>query len=537
LQVIWTDGKTQELQHIPTNQLLTLNYADAKESFDYLKKATPRFRNITKATGIDFFHTEDQFNDFKKEPLLPHRNSQMGPALAVADVNNDQLDDFFIGNAKGQSGQLFFQKTDGTFEKQNGPWLNDAQYEDTGAVFFDADNDGDQDLYVVNGGNDSSLGKEYYQDRLYLNTASGFIKSENVLPFIPTSGQEVVVLDFDKDGRKDLFVAGRILPSTYPISPPSFLLKNKGRQDQSLKFENVTEAMAPEFLELGLVTAAIVTDFNKDGLEDLVLTGEWMNVRFFKNTKKGFEEVTESFLALDDMEGWWYSLIATDIDSDGSQDFLVGNLGLNYKYQASTKAPFEIFANDFDENKSLDIVLSYQKKGERLPVRGRECSSEQVPAIAKRFETYESFADADLNDIYGKAMLNKALHFQAKKFESVLLKKTKKGFEKMNLPAFAQISSINSIQAIDYNQDEFPDFLIFGNLYNSEVETPRNDGGVGLVLTGTKEGTFDIIPAEESGILITGEIKKVLPIRYGKDTAFLIAKNNDALEVYLKAND
>lgn len=534
LTVRWPDGKKETIENIAADQILELNYQNAKAESEIPRHADQKFKNNTLASKIDFKHSEDEINDFAREPLLPHKNSGFGPAMAVADVNADGLDDFYIGNAAGNTGRLYIQTPDGHFEILPGPWEEDSSYEDTGALFFDADQDGDQDLYVVNGGNDPNQPDLYYQDRLYVNTPTGFIRTEQTLPSMPTSGQTVVTGDFDQDGDPDLFMGGRIVPGTYPVAPSSYILQNEGGQDETLHFVDVTDQVAPILKEAGLITAAIWDDFDQDGLLDLIITGEWQPIRFFKNLGSTFEEVTSKLPGLEEMEGWWYSLEACDIDQDGDNDYIAGNLGLNYKYKASQKEPFEIYANDFDESGTLDIVLSYHKKGIQLPVRGRECSSEQVPAIAVRFKTFEAFADADLPELYGEKMLENALYLSAKTFESCWIEnKGTEGFEKHILPPAAQLSSINAIQVIKYNQDTYPDLLLFGNLYASEVETPRNDAGVGLVLIGGPNGQFTAVPAGESGVLIPGDVKDVAAIQWGfdKQAAFLIGRNNDDLQL------
>jgi len=284
---------------------------------------------------------------------LPHKNSEIGSSVAVGDINNDNLDDFFVGNATGSLGIMYIQNTKGTFEVFNGPWENDSEYEDIGTLLFDADGDGDIDLYVVNGGNSKNVKKEYYQDRLYLNTKNGFVKTVNVLPNIITSGSKVIAGDYDADGDLDLFVGGRLVPGKYPYPVKSYILKNNGRKDLELKYTDVSEQVAPEIIEAGLVTAALWDDFNLDGKLDLIITGEWMPIRFFKNTGENFKEVTTD-LGFKNSMGWWHSIEKIDIDADGDMDYFAGNLGLNYKYKASKEAPFEIYANDFDENGSLD---------------------------------------------------------------------------------------------------------------------------------------------------------------------------------------
>ena len=515
---------------------MELAYDEASAGTNTAEISLSTIRNVTTVAGIDFRHQEDPFDDFAREPLLPHKYSGLGPALAVADVNGDGLDDFFIGNAADRPGRMFIQDKSGHFIISAGPWEEDGRYEDTGALFFDPDQDGDPDLYVVNGGNDPLQPTQFYQDRLYINTPEGFKKSTVSLPALPVSGQEVATGDFDGDGRPDLFIGGRIVPGQYPLAAPSYILLNIGGRDEHLRFADVTQEAAPYLSEAGLVTTALWSDYDQDGLTDLVIAGEWMPVRFLRNTGGAFREQTNTMPGLEDLSGWWYSLAAVDVDQDGDPDYIAGNLGLNYKYRASAKEPFEVFANDFDENQQLDIVLSYQKKGESLPVRGRECSAQQVPALAARFETYEAFAEADLSDLYGKGMLDRSYHLQAKIFASYWLEnRGRHGFAPHLLPPLAQLSSINTIQKIDYNGDQYPDLVVFGNLYDAEVETPRNDAGIGLVLTGSADGAFRAVPAKESGLLITGEVRKVVPVRWTAEgkPALLVARKDDALQLLL----
>lgn len=534
LKVIWLDGKKQILENVPSNQLLELQHREAYSGRELVEAVRPKFENITAAAQINFKHQENFYDDFYHEPLLPHRYSRLGPALAVADVNGDQLEDFYIGNAEGSGSQLFLQDQEGQFHPMKGPWEDTPNFEHTGALFFDADQDGDQDLYLVHGGNNPNHPDDHYQDRLYVNTPQGFMYADKALPPIATSGLVVEPGDWDGNGKPDLFIGGRIEPGKYPLAAPSFLLQNTGGTDLALRFAEVTRQVAPDLASPGLITSAIWADFDQDGKLDLALAGEWMPIRFFKNTGQKLEEVTNDLVGSEHMEGWWYSLEPADIDNDGDMDLVCGNLGLNYKYKASAKEPFEVYAHDFDENNSLDIVLSYKKKGVQLPVRGRECSAQQVPAIAARFTTFDAFAEADLNDLYGKQMLTQALHLQASSFASIWLEnKGEEGFIPHTLPIEAQLSSINAIEVIDYNGDAYKDLLLFGNLYGAEVETPRNDAGIGLVLVGGPRGQFSAVPTQESGLFMPGDAKVTAPISWGIESkpAYLVGLNDDVLQL------
>ena len=534
LEITWPDGKKEIKKNFSSNQTLQLNYKNAKKIDQEIQEGNPVFKDVSESVGIDFTHVEDLYDDFYVEPLLPHRNSQLGPAIAVGDVNQDGLQDIFIGNAKDSKGSLFTQNDKGTFHEMDGPWSNDKVQEDTGAVFFDADADGDQDLYVVSGGNNYGIKGGFYQDRLYINTPEGFVKSEHALPTMDTSGLKVVPADYDNDGDIDLFVGGRIKPGYYGQPPKSYLLENQGGKDDKLRFLDVTLEKAPELESIGMVTDAFWQDFNTDGTLDLVLTGEWMPLTFFKNDGDSFTNFTKE-LGMQDTVGWWYSLVTKDLDNDGDMDIVAGNLGLNSKYHSSKTSPFEIYINDFDGNNRQDIVLSVTKKGTKLPLRGRECSSQQVPIIKRRFETFDAFASADLNQIYGEQLLESSLHFTIDTFSHHWFENKGNGnYERHQLPIEAQFSSINDIVVFDYNKDEYPDLLVAGNLYDTEVETPRSDAGIGLVLQNDGKKGFDAVSLNKSGLLIADEVKAIVEIKLGKSgtEGFVFAINNDKPKLF-----
>lgn len=532
--VNWPGGESQVLSGQTANETLLIERTST--IVDQAKRPVsvePKFEDITSQASVDYTHEEDDYNDYEYEPLLPHRNSQLGPALSQGDVNQDGLDDFFVGGAAGRVASLFIQNQKGEFIVRSGPWEEEARFEDTGALLFDADNDDDLDLYVVNGGNDPSKGTSYYQDRLYINQAGSFVKSNSSLPMITSSGLEIVAADYDGDGDMDLFVGGRIVPGKYPYPAQSYLLRNEGGTDQDVRFVDVSKEIIPELQEAGLVSSALWDDFDGDGNLDLIVAGEWMPIRFFKNQGDHFEEVNGE-IGLGENRGWWYDLQKADLDGDGDMDYIAGNLGLNYKYKSSEEKPFEIYANDFDENGSTDIVLSHHKSGQKVPLRGRECSSQQVPAIAQRFQSFKLFADANLADIYGQHMLDKSLHYQVNTFAHHWIENKGKGQFKMHrLPIEAQFSSINAVHVFDYNEDAYPDILIAGNLYQAEVETPRADASKGLVLLGSDDGTFEVIPPYRSGLFLEGEIKDIQPIDLADGRkGLLIARNDLPLQVF-----
>jgi hypothetical protein len=532
LTVLWPDKTQQVLKNIKADQTLKLKYNDAVSAVENsIQKVN--FKDITKQAGITYVHHEDKYDDFENEPLLPYKNSQMGPGLTVGDINGDGLEDFFVGNGKGFKGAMFMQTQKGTFKEMPGPWINDSLYEDTGALMFDADNDGRLDLYVVSGGNNSNEKPDYYKDRLYLNTEKGFIKCKDCLPAdIIKSGKCVKAADYNKDGHLDLFVGGRIVPGKYPLPANSYILKNNGKKGSDLKFENVTEKIAPDLLKLGLVTDAIWDDFDSDGDVDLIIVGEWMKIHFFENSSDGFKDVSDK-LGFKDTAGWWFSINSIDIDKDGDNDYLVGNLGLNYKYKTSEKDPYEIYSNDFDVNGKLDIVLGYGENGKNYPVNGFDDAIRQLPVLKLRYKGYEEFARATLQEIYGEQMLKSSLHYSANTFASYWIENKGKGVFKMHkLPNQAQFSSINDMAGIKYN-DNSTAFIVAGNLYGSEVETPRNDASIGLLLQSYSNGEIKVVPPAESSLMIKGEVKVIRKIRLASgNDAFLFAINNDSLKLF-----
>ncbi len=506
LRVIWPDGMQQVLQMIKADQLINLKYGDAGIQ-DSSPASIPQFRDITAVSGIDFAHREDSLDDFKSEPMLPYRYSRQGPALASGDVNGDGLDDFFAGNGAGFEAILYVQTPKGTFKKQAGPWINDSKYEDTGALLFDADGDNRTDICVVSGGNDITKSEDFYIDRLYLNTSKGFVKSD-AFPSLKISGKCVRAADFDGDGDPDLFLGGRIVPGKYPAPAGSFILRNNGKKNDQLKFEDVTASVAPGLLKAGLVTDAAWEDFDKDGDIDLILVGEWMKIRFFENNKGVFTEVTDK-LGFKNTTGWWYSIHAADVDHDGDMDFIAGNLGLNYKYRADRS--FEVFSNDFDLDGHQDIVFAFKEKGVRYPSNGFDATVRQIPFIGQRYMSYDEFGKASLEDIYGKAILESSLSYTVNTFASVWIENKGDGkFVIHDLPGLAQLSSINDITDIDFRGNSF---VVAGNLYNTEVETPRNDASVGLILKYDKASGMYAVPPSESGLMVKGEVRHIVPLK------------------------
>jgi enediyne biosynthesis protein E4 len=530
IYVKWPDGKVQCLTQVNANQKLTLHYHDAKmtASVPALKKKL--FREITDQVQPGFMHKENNFNDFDYQPLLPYKLSMTGPGITVGDVNNDMLEDFFIGNASNSSGQLFIQKNDGTFSVQQGPWEKDNnRLEDTGSLLFDADNDGDLDLYVVSGGYEFPAGSTEYQDQLYLNDGKGnYMNDEKALPVTTSSGSCVKAFDFDKDGDLDLFVGGRQVPKKYPFPAQSYMLENKSEKG-IVKFADVTDKVAPEFCKAGMITDAFCADIDNDSWPDLIVAGEWMPVCYYRNIHGKFSK-TE----LAGTKGWWFSIEGADFDKDGDIDLVAGNLGLNFRYKASFDKTFDVFAADFDHDGKSDIALSYYQGKKQYPVRSRSCFVTQNPGLTLRFPTNKSFAEATISDVYSRKVLKESLHLQSETFASCYFENKGNGeFVMRKLPNEAQLSSVNDVIIDDFDDDGHLDILAAGNLNNVEVVTPRNDGGIGIFLKGDGEGHFVAVSYESSGFFAPGDVKSLALIHFNnKDKEILVGNNNDRLQIF-----
>ena len=474
---------------------------------------------------LNYTHRENYFNDYEKQVLLPHKLSQLGPAIAKGDINGDGLEDLFIGGASGQEASVYIQN-ENSFEKiDNDIWTKHKALEDIDAVFFDSDNDGDLDLYVVSGGNEFMPNSSTYLDRLYINDGNGnFTFRRELLPSNFESGSVVKAFDFDNDGDLDLFVGSRMKPWNYPEPASSYLLVNENG-----KFSNYN---TDQFTDLGLVTDAEWFDYDNDGDSDIVVVGEWMPITVFKNQDGNFikEEINTNLGC--SSTGWWYSIEVGDLNNDKLPDLIVGNLGLNYKYKASVDEPFEVFYDDFDENGTKDIVLAYYNYGIQFPLRGFSCSSQQVPDLKDKFEKYDIFASLDVQEVYGEENLENALRLSVNTFESAALINNESFFDFKPLPNYAQFSSVNDIIIKDFDNDQINDLLIVGNMYHAEIETARNDAGNGLFLKGVGDGSFKEVSVSESGFFAPGDSKKIITLNLGNNDIILVANNNDRIQIF-----
>jgi hypothetical protein len=412
----WPDGKINTIQDPGLDEILEVDYSSANLTFatEENKPEDRMYKNITDQVSDEIVHFENNFDDYQLQVLLPHKMSTYGPGVATGDINGDGNEDFYLGGAVGYSGRLVIQTPNGTFTEVNEHLFeNDKYFEDVGAAFLDVDQDGDLDLYVVSGGNEYPIDSEYYRDRLYMNNGKGsFEKAKDALPDLRISGSKVFPYDFDGDQDIDLFVAGHHIPGDYPAPASSVLLVNQGGH-----FKDMTDQLAPQFKHIGMINDAVWVDIDNDSQQDLVLVGEWTPVSVFKNTGDRFERKIDPAFQ-QKTTGWWFSIEAADMDGDGDQDLVVGNLGLNHKYKASVEEPFKVYYDDFDLNGSKDIVLAYYNFGDLFPLRGRSCSSEQVPQLSEKFSTYNLFAESDIASVYGEKNLENALEYQVSTFAS-----------------------------------------------------------------------------------------------------------------------
>lgn len=526
LLVEWPDGKSQVVKDLAANQVATLNYSEASVRTKAKPTSKTYLTDVTMESGLKLLHKENYHDDFATEILLPHKMSQFGPAIAVGDINNDGRDDFYFGGATGIPGKIMVQEENGNFTSSEQPYFwPDAKYEDVGASFLDIDGDNDLDLYVSSGGNEFFPNNQMYQDRLYLNNNG--VYSRVKLPEIVGSNSVVRPFDIDQDGDLDLFVGGRLNPMQYPTPAKSYVLINNGNS-----FTDQTDQYASDFTQLGLITDAKWTDLNNDNIPELVVVGEWTAIKIYELSNGSFTDKTSDY-GLENETGWWYSIEVADLNQDGFKDLIAGNLGLNYKYKSTYEEPFHVYYNDFDGNGRGDIVLGYYNDGNLFPLRGRQCSSQQIPALADKFETYDEFGQATLEEVYGDSKLEKSVHYTANTFASkVYLNQGGKGFEMKPLPNRSQLSSINAIMVEDFDKDGNQDMLIAGNLYPVEVETIRNDASYGGLLLGDGKGNFNHLIGVQSGFVADGDVKHLAPITINGKKAILVVRNDGPMSVY-----
>jgi len=520
LIVIWNSKEQTILLDVEPNQLLEVNYESSLKTKLKLEGANSIFLEVNIDGLSSYEHVEFEVNDFKDEVLLPHKMSELGPFLTVADINNDGLDDVFIGGARAYASKMFYQNLNGGFDLQIHEAIEaDKNFEDMQSVFFDFDNDGDKDLYVVSGGNESPIDHASLKDRLYVNSNGVFVKSNHVLPDNRVSGQKVLAQDINDDGWIDLIVFGRQVPKAYPSTPKTVVLLNKNGV-----FVDEVKEIAPELEYIGMVTDAIFTDFDSDGDQDMIIVGEWMPVTVFENKANDFVNVTKE-LNLNKSVGWWSAI--KEVKVGGRKEYILGNIGKNNKFHPSKNKPLQIYMNDFDGNGTNDIVLAKYQGDVCYPVRGRQCSSEQMSFIVDKFPTYTDYATADLKSIYAEDKLRSSVKFEATTFENSILSFNKGSFKIEKLPNQLQLGCVNSIVEIDLNRDNEFDYLLLGNKYEAEVETVRYDANLGVGLLGGED--LEFVTTRELGVYLKTNVKSSSVINVNGVKHVIVLANNDKI--------
>ncbi len=531
LTVTFPDGKQYVQSDVDANQTVNIDYTQTT-TVESNENSLGLFSDLTSTKFFPVSHNENDFDDYEREILIPHKMSTLGPVMASADVDGNGTVDVFFGASANNSGALFPMNSNGNFTKplDDSEFKLDAKSEDLGATFFDVDGDGDQDLYVVSGGNEYEDGNKNYKDRLYLNDGKGVFKKDKSFQSLSISGSAVAAADFDNDGDIDVFTGGRQVPGFYGYDVSSTIYINEGGK------LSVDKEASKIFADLGMVTDAVWTDYDQDNDLDLLLVGEWMPLTIYNNDggKLSKYEGGESWT---NSSGWWNEITVADIDGDGDDDYIAGNLGLNLKFKASEEEPFKLFTKDFDGNGTHDVYLGYyDQDGTLYPVRGRQCSSQQMPFIKEKFEDYEAFATASIEDILDDKMEGAALK-EVQMFESVWIENQGAGKLKIHkLPNKAQIAPIFTIVPNDYDNDGDIDLFVAGNYHNREVETTRSDAGTGLILLNDGKGNFDPLSVKESGIYASLDARDALLIEVGsnKRKVIIVANNNGPAQVFGK---
>ena len=530
LIISFPNGDKKYMDEIPTRFDLILD-----EKFSGFKNADNSvvakrmFEDVTDKFRLDAVYLDNKFNDFEQEILLPHMQSRLGPEIAVGDIDNNGFEDFIVTSAVGNIPTVFLQSSNGSFKKMVSPsFYNHQASEDSDISIFDVNGDKKLDIMVSSGGYQWPEGDTALENRLYIGNGVGmFGLVNNAMPkFERTNSGKIVSQDIDNDGDLDFLICGRSYPQKYPYSG-----KTKIYVNENGFFRDKTKEVAPQIESLGIVSDAVFTDYDGDGDKDILLVGEWMNIEFMENQGGTFIHRKSKV----DLSGWWNCIKAIDIDNDGDDDYVLGNAGMNNKFRATQDNPLDIYVNDFDNSGTLDIVLAYTKNNHQVPVRGKECSTTQMPFISDKFPTYIEFANSDLEQIYGSEKLKLALHYRVTEFRSgILYNNGEAGFLFKPFPYEVQLSVVNDCEIMDLNGDGILDIIGVGNRYSTEVETSRSDAGTGFVLIQTKGGNFEFVHVNETGFLATNDAKSMAIIRLGKEKrlGILVGNNNHRVQLF-----
>ncbi|MBC6996003.1 VCBS repeat-containing protein [Neolewinella lacunae] len=528
LEVRWPDGKTQVLENVAVNQILRLSHQEAsRKSIPSAPAPAPLFTYPADQRGLNFVHVENPFDDFDRQSLQPRMLSREGPALAVGDANGDGLQDVLIGGASGQSASLYLQTSAGAFSAATYPFPPDHQrFEDVAALFFDADGDGDQDLYVASGGNEAAPDDPVYQDRFYRNEGGKFAYAPAALPTLRSSTAQVVPIDFDQDGDLDLLVGGRTLPGNYPLAPRSYLLRNDGGS-----FTDQTQAIFPALESIGMVTAIAQGQILGDEQAEVVIAGEWMPIQVF-SFRDGVFTLSSS---IPNSTGFWHALLLADLNGDGSNEIVAGNEGLNTRFKPSPTRPVMLYAADFDGNGTIDPILTVPgPAGNQLPVTTKAQMLKQMPGLKKRFLRTSTYASADINDLFGAEEIAQAKQLSVDHLSSTIYKFADGQWQATPLPNSAQTSPVRAIRQGDFNQDGLPDLLMVGNDYGVHVETGRADAGNGVLLLNAGDGKWTTLPNREHGFWASLDARNLqsIPLSDGR-TGWVVVNNAGPAALFL----
>jgi hypothetical protein len=525
LEVRWPDGRVSRQPAGPAGRRV-LRQADAVPVTTPLSPTIVALLTVVSDTAaLPFRHVENDFVDFDRERLAPRMLSTDGPALAVGDVNGDGLDDLYLGGAKEQSGALLVQRANGSFERTDSTvFAVDRISEDVAALFFDADRDGDRDLYVVSGGSEFSDGAPALQDRLYLNDGRGrFTKAQGAIPDESVAGATVQAADFDGDGDLDLFVGGRVVPGNYGDTPRSTLLRNDGRG----RFTDVTTAVAPGLEAVGMVTDAAWTDVDRDGRVDLVIVGEWMPITVYRNLGGG-RLAPLLVRGLERSEGWWNRLLVADVTGDGRVDFVVGNLGRNGLMSATDTTPARLLVKDFDGNGFREQIVTTFHEGGDMPLVLRDDLIKSIPPLKARYLNYANYVGQTVSDVFPGDGLTGAIRREARTFSTSLVRANADGSYTVEpLPDEAQLSPVFGIGAADVDGNGTLDLLLGGNMDAFPTQTGRMHASFGALLLNDGRGSFVARRASVGGVRLDGEIRGIARLASRTGVRFVVARNND----------
>ena len=523
LLIVWPDNSYQTLKNIQANQRIQIEYKpQGKYRYPSIESKDLHFSDRSGQKGLDFQHIENEFEDFNRERLLPHRLSRFGPGLAIGDINGNGLDDIYVGGAAGQSGVLFIQQTGNTFVRRTSEaFVQDSAKEDVAAHFFDSNGNGFMDLLVLSGGYNHRINHPLYNDRLYINDGDGNFTQEANFPNIPTNSGALLVHDFEGNGDELIFAGGRALPLNYPTPPVSYVLKKKeGR------YQNLTREIFPEFERLGMITAIEAADLNGNGTDELILTGEWMPIMVFSYENGTFVDQTAAF-GLENTNGWWNSLHIEDLNGDGQKEIIAGNLGLNARFRASQEEPLLIIADDFDRNGMIDPIMCYYHEGEIYPYPGRNLLLEQLPGLRSKFPRFRHYSGATIHEVLDPEQIENALTLKAYTMESTVFYLKEGKYKGRALPHEAQVSKVFDILVDDFNNDGIKDVLLVGNFYYAELESGPYNASKGVLLMGNDDGWFNFKENRHHGLWATYEARKIRKIRLSDHSEYLIIANSD----------